>query len=93
MLLKAFNEEFLWKSTMERSGNTRKPVLKEPMVLPRINTIVGGTIPERVTIDEERQYRYSAYTRNYWLGVKERQNEYRLREYILRNKLLSNFPN
>ena len=85
MLLKAFNEILLWKGQIQK--NQPKSTLTQPdMILPRINTIVGGHIPERVTIDEERQYRYSVYSRNYWLGVKERQNEYRLRE-ILKSQL------
>jgi hypothetical protein len=77
MPTRPFNEEFLWKSAMERSGNTRKPLLKEPMVLPKINTIVGGTMPDGNNIHENRVKRNAYNSAIYWEGVKYRTAAYR----------------
>ena len=72
-----FNEECLWKSAMERSGNTRIPVLKPPMVLPKINHIIGGTVPDGTNIHEERIKRNACNSAIYWEGVARRQAVYR----------------
>jgi hypothetical protein len=77
MLLKAFNEECLWKSAMERSGNTRKPTLKQPMNLPKINTVVGGTMPDGNNIHEDRVKRNAYISAMYWEGVNRRKAIYR----------------
>lgn len=77
MPTRPFNEECLWKSAMERSGNMRKPLLKEPMVLPKINTIVGGTMPDGNNVHENRVKRNAYNSAIYWEGVKYRTAAYR----------------
>lgn len=76
-LTRPFNEECLWKSAMERSGNTRIPLVKEPMILPKINTIIGGTIPDGTNIHEERVKRNASNSAIYWERVARRQAAYR----------------
>jgi hypothetical protein len=72
-----FNEEVLWKSAMERSGNTRTPTPKEPMVLPKINSLVGGTIPDTNNIHEDRIKRNASNSAIYWEQVAKRNASYR----------------
>ena len=74
---KPFNEPCLWKSAMERSGNTRTPALKEPMILPKINTIIGGTMYDGTNIHEERVKRNEFKSALYWEGVEVRKAAYR----------------
>lgn len=77
MPTKPFNQEFLWKSAMERSGNTRTPTLKESMILPKINTVVGGTMPDGNDIHGNRVKRNLQISANYWAEVNERKAAYR----------------
>lgn len=72
-----FNQEALWKSAMERSGNTRSPVAKEPMILPKINTIVGGTIPDTTSVHDDRIKRNAHNSAIYWDQVAKRNAAYR----------------
>ena len=72
-----FNEEVLWKSAMERSGNTRTPTPKEPMVLPKINSIIGGTIRDATSVHEDRVKRNASNSAIYWEQVAKRQAAYR----------------
>ena len=76
-LSRPFNQEALWKSAMERSGNTRVPAPKEPMVLPKINSIVGGTIPDTNNIHEDRVKRNESNSAIYWERVAKRHAAYR----------------
>lgn len=49
------------------------------MVLPKCNTLTGRYIPEKYSIQDDLNYRYSLYSKKYWEGVKKRQLEYRAR--------------
>ena len=78
-LTRPFNEECLWKSTMERSGNNR-PLLNihcNEMVLPKINSIVGGTIADGNDIHGDRVKRNAHNSAIYWAEVNERKASYR----------------
>ena len=76
-LTRPFNEECLWKSAMERSGNTGAPAVKEPMILPKINHIIGGTIPDATSVHDDRVKRNAYNSAIYWEGVAKRQAAYR----------------
>lgn len=76
-----FNEHALWQGKIQLANypsNTEKP----PMILPKINTIVGGTIkdPTAPQIWEEINHSYRKYSRTYWARVKERQHAYRMEQ-------------
>ena len=75
-----FNEEMLWKGKIQRAqypAATPKP----SMDLPRINTIVGGTIKDyRKPIWEGINDSYKSYSKDYWAGVKVRNLVYRFRQ-------------
>ncbi|NDB83853.1 MAG: hypothetical protein EB127_14180 [Alphaproteobacteria bacterium] len=50
-----------------------------PMILPKINSLTGHYIPEKPSIHDQMNYRYSLYSKAYWEGVRERQREYRIK--------------
>ena len=77
MPTKPFNEQCLWKSAMERTGNTQTPILKEPMILPKINTIVGGTMRDGNDIHGDRVERNVFNSAIYWAQVAKRKAAYR----------------
>jgi hypothetical protein len=62
---------------MERTGNTRTPIIKEPMILSKINTIVGGTIPDGSDIHGDRVKRNAYNSAIYWAQVNDRKTAYR----------------
>lgn len=74
---KPYNEMLLWKGQIQRNQKLSMLSLG-PMVLPKVNSLTGNIIPERPTIHEEILYRYAVYSAEYWRGVKERQQKYRL---------------
>ena len=77
-----FNEEMLWKGKIQKANYpeaTPKP--KPPMDLPKINTIVGGTIKDpRKPIWEGINDSYKSYSSDYWAGVRVRNLIYRYRQ-------------
>lgn len=77
MPTKPFNEQCLWKSAMERAGNTKTPIIKKPMILPKINTLVGGTISDGNDIHGDRVKRNAYNSAIYWEGVNIRKTAYR----------------
>ena len=81
-----FNEHALWQGRIQRA-NYPPGHLNAPMVLPKINTIVGGTIkdPSAPQIWEEITQSYTKYSRNYWANAKRRQELYRIEN--------ANYPN
>ncbi len=76
-----FNEEMLWKGKIQQThSSTPSPKAKQPMDLPRINTIVGGTIKDyRKPIWEGINDSYKSYSKDYWAGVKVRNLIYRFK--------------
>jgi len=74
MQQRPFNEHLLWKSCIERA-NYPPPVRKPNMILPRINTLIGGTYREELWegITED----YAVYSRAYWERVKKGHEIYR----------------
>ena len=78
---KPFNEILLWKGQIQQHQKSSK-VKKPDMILPKINSLTGKYVPESPLIHEELLYRYSVYSREYWLGVKERHKEYRLKNQL-----------
>ena len=73
-----FNEHALWQGKIQQANYPPNP-LNPPMNLPKINSIVGGTIkdPSAPQIWEEINHSYTKYSTNYWSRVKERQQLYR----------------
>jgi hypothetical protein len=65
-----------WKQglRMYKSNTKRQP----PLLLPKINTLVGRYTEVRPSVHDEMNFRYSQYSKSYWEGVKERQKEYLL---------------
>ena len=76
-----FNEEMLWKGKIQKANYPEKNP-KPPMDLPKINTIVGGTIkdPRAPPIWEGINDSYRSYSNDYWAGVKVRNLIYRYRQ-------------
>jgi len=62
----------LWRSTIDRA-NYPPPLNQPPMVLPKINTIVGGHIEEFPSIHDQLIASYAKYSANYWLSLRSRQ--------------------
>ena len=50
---------------------------KEPMILPKINTIVGGTIPDTTSVHDDRIKRNAHNSAIYWDQVAKRNAAYR----------------
>lgn len=70
------NKHRVWKSTIEQA-NYPTPTIKPPMILPKINPLVGGHKEEVPSIHEQMIANYQKYSTAYWQGVKERQQVYR----------------
>jgi uncharacterized protein (DUF608 family) len=64
---------------MERAGQFSgpPPATKPDMVLPEINTIVGGHIKRTQPIHDELAAGYARISAEYWRGVEERKKAYR----------------
>jgi hypothetical protein len=75
MQQKPFNECLLWRGQLRKYGP--HDLQQPPMILPRINSLTGRYVPDRPSIHDEMNYRYSLYSKAYWTGVKERQKLYR----------------
>jgi hypothetical protein len=67
-------ENYWWKTQLRRYNSTR--LQQPPMILPKINSLTGHYIPEKPSIHDQMNYRYSLYSKWYWEGVKERQRQY-----------------
>jgi len=66
--------EIQWKDNLRKYNiHKRKPA----MVLPKVNTLTGRYVPDRPSIHDEINYRYSLYSKKYWEAVLKRQKEYR----------------
>lgn len=64
--------EIQWKGSL-RNYN----IPKRKMILPKINSLTGRYIPDRPSIHDDMNYRYSLYSENYWAAVLKRQKEYK----------------
>jgi hypothetical protein len=73
-----FNKEVLWQGKIQRA-NYPSPHPKPQMILPEINSTIGGTItdPTAPQIWEEINQSYTKYSSFYWARVKQRQELYR----------------
>jgi len=74
---KPFNEHLLWKGAIQRS-NYHMSICKPDMVLPKINTLLGGTYDDE-DIWEDITKKYHTYSKNYWEKIKQIHKEYRSR--------------
>ena len=74
MQQRPFNEHLLWKGSIQLA-NYPPPVQKPDMILPKINTLLGGTYPEDVW--EQATQNYARYSRAYWQRVKRDHAIYR----------------
>jgi len=61
----------LWRSKMELA-NHRPPLNQPPMILPKINNIVGGHMRIIPPIHEEMNAAYARYSAAYWANLRER---------------------
>ena len=72
--MRPFNEEFLWKGTIQRA-NYPKPFVRPDMDLPKINSLTG----KPYAADYEYIYKKTDETsRRYWEGVNKRKEIYRI---------------
>lgn len=67
---------YLWTSTIERTQYP-PPVAKPDMVLPEINTLVGGHIKRTQPLHDELAANYARMSAEYWYGVEQRKKAYR----------------
>ena len=51
--------------------------MQPTMKLPKVNTLTGRYTPDKPSIHDELNFRYSQYSKVYWAGVLERQKAYR----------------
>ena len=74
-----FNQDALWQGKIQLA-NYSNPKQNPPMILPKINNIVGGTLkdPSAPPIWEEVNQSYRTYSTSYWSRVKDAHNTYRL---------------
>ena len=75
-MTRPLNEHLLWKGAIRRA-NYKKPTLKPPMILPKINALTGKEM-DPPNIHEEMNRIYEAYSRRYWIGVEVRKWKYRM---------------
>jgi hypothetical protein len=75
-MTRPLNEHLLWKGAIQRA-NYKKPALKPPMILPKINALTGKEM-DPPNIHEEMNRIYSAYSKWYWAGVEVRKLAYRM---------------
>ena len=67
----SFDEAYFWKTNLRSYLPTT--YLRPNMILPKINTLTGKYYPEKTSIHDEMNHRYSLYSEAYWAGVKKRQ--------------------
>jgi len=73
-----FNEDALWQGAIQRANYPPSRLTLPPMILPKISQN-GGTVkdPTAPPIWEQITQSYTKYSKNYWSGVKRRQEVYR----------------
>ena len=76
-MTRPLNEHLLWKGAIQRA-NYKRPALKPPMILPKINALTGKEM-DPPNIHEEMNRIYAAYSRWYWAGVEVRKLDYRIK--------------
>jgi hypothetical protein len=81
MKAKALNEDFLWKGKIQRARYPA-PMQREPMDLPKYNTLTGTSHPENNTIHEKISKMSAMISRDYWFGERLRREAYRARMKI-----------
>ena len=81
MRLPALNEKRLWKGQLQK--NHYPSLLQPPMILPKVNSLVGGSYPVKDRIHEEMCKSWEEISRNYWIGARKRMAEYRSKQSIL----------
>jgi hypothetical protein len=83
---RAFNEHALWQGKIQLA-NYPPPQQKTQMILPKINTIVGGTLkdPAAPPLWEQINQSYRRYSTSYWSRVKDSHKTYRIEQ--------ANYPN
>jgi hypothetical protein len=75
VLTRPFNEEYLWKGTIQ-IANYPEPSTKRPMILPIINLLTGYVTDPRIKPDDMSKS-YSIYSQKYWSDVEKRKRIYR----------------
>ena len=80
MRTKAFNEDFLWKGTIQRANY--RTMQQPPMVLPKINSLTGIPYPTKDTIHDEICRKTHEMSCQYWEGEKKRRQAYREKHTI-----------
>jgi len=75
-----FDELHWWKTQLRIYKYKEKA--QPPMKLPKVNTLTGRYTPEKPSIHDELNFRYSQYSKSYWAGVLVRQKEYRARMFL-----------
>jgi hypothetical protein len=75
-----FDEVHWWKTQLRTYKSKEKK--QPPMILPKVNSLTGRYVPDRPSIHDEMNFRYSQYSKNYWTGVLKRQKEYRARMFL-----------
>jgi len=73
---KPFNEHLLWKGTIQRS-NYPIPIRKPNMILPKINTLIGGTYDNEDIWENITKGYDVVYSKPYWERIKKIHTEYR----------------
>lgn len=81
MRLAALNEGSLWKGQLQK--NHSPSLLQPPMMLPKVNTLVGGSYPVKDRIHEEMCNSWKEISRAYWEGARKRMAQYRRRNLPL----------
>ena len=77
MRLPALNENRLWKGQLQK--NHYPSLLQPPMIVPKVNSLVGGSYPIKDRIHEEMCKSWEEISRKYWIGARKRMAEYRRR--------------
>ena len=70
-------EKYPSKITVRKNvdSDINDKIRKQPMVLPKINTLHGGHIEEKPSIHDQMNANYEKYSKTYWEGVKKRNEE------------------
>ena len=76
MRTKPFNEHALWRGKIQKA-NYPKPTEREPMDLPKYNTLTGKSSPTNDRLHDEICQKTVAMSREYWFGERLRREAYR----------------
>jgi hypothetical protein len=76
MLTKPFNEDFLWKGTIQRARYPN-PTLKNSMCIPGANSLTGKPYPTNDRLHDEQCLSAHLISQNYWASERSRREEYR----------------